>query len=62
MVISAVEAAYDTDRGEVDVAVFLNLLFSETREYERQKAETILTEAMEAVTAETGSDDSSAGR
>ena len=62
MVISAVEAAYDTGRGEVDVAVFLNLLFSETREYERQKAETILTEAMEAVTAEAESDDSSAGR
>lgn len=62
MVISAVEAAYDTDRGEVDVAVFLNLLFSETREYERQKAESILSEAMEAVTAEAESDDSSAGR
>ena len=62
MVISAVEAAYDTERGEVDVAVFLNLLFSETREYERQKAESILSEAMEAVTAEAESDDSSGGR
>ena len=61
MVISAVEAAYDEARGEVDVAVFLNLLFSETREYERQKAESILTEAMEAVT-EAESDESSGGR
>ena len=50
MVISAVEAAYDEARAEVDVAQFLNLLFSETREYERQKAESILSEAMEAVT------------
>ena len=60
MVISAVEAAYDEARAEVDVAQFLSLLFSETREYERQKAESILSEAMEAVTAE--SDESSGGR
>ena len=57
MVISTVEAAYDEARGEVNVAVFLNLLFSETREYERQKAESILTEAME-----NESDESSGGR
>ena len=62
MVISAVEAAYDPARGEVDVAVFLNLLFSETREYERQKAESILSEAMEAVTEETAESDESSAR
>ena len=57
MVISTVEAAYDEARGEVNVAVFLNLLFSETREYETQKAESILTKAME-----NESDESSGGR
>ena len=31
MVISAVEAAYDEARAEVDVAQFLSLLFSEQR-------------------------------
>ena len=61
MVISAVESAYDADRAEVDVTRFLSLLFSETREYERQEAESILSEAMEAVTAETGGSEESSG-
>ena len=54
---SGIQLDFDEARGEVDVAVILNLLFSKTREYETQKAESILTEAME-----NESDESSGGR
>ena len=53
MVIAAVEAAYDPGRGEVDVVRFLGLLGDSTRRWEQQQADTILSQAMEAVT-ETG--------
>ena len=50
MVIAAVEAAYDAGRGEVDVARFLGLLGDSTRRWEQQQADTLLSQAMEAVT------------
>ena len=58
MVIAAVEAAYDPGRGEVDVVRFLGLLGDSTRRWEQQQADTILSQAMEAVT-ETGASRSS---
>ena len=54
MVIAAVEAAYDAGRGEVDVARFLGLLGDSTRRWEQQQADTLLSQAMEAVTEPTG--------
>ena len=50
MVVAAVEAAYDAGRGEVDVARFLGLLGDSTRRWEQQQADTLLSQAMEAVT------------
>ena len=44
------EAAYDAGRGEVDVARFLGLLGDSTRRWEQQQADTLLSQAMEAVT------------
>ena len=62
MVIAAVEAAYDPGRGEVDVVRFLGLLGDSTRRWEQQQADTILSQAMEAVTETGASTSASASR
>ena len=62
MVIAAVEAAYDAGRGEVDVARFLGLLGDSTRRWEQQQADTLLSQAMEAVTEPGASTETSASR
>ena len=49
LVVNAVESAYNADRGEVDVVRFLHLLYESTRDYERNKADNLLTDALEAV-------------
>ena len=62
MVIAAVEAAYDAGRGEVDVARFLGLLGDSTRRWEQQQADTLLSQAMEAVTEPGAETSTSASR
>ena len=62
MVIAAVEAAYDAGRGEVDVARFLGLLGDSTRRWEQQQADTLLSQAMEAVTEPGAETETSASR
>lgn len=62
MVIAAVEAAYDAGRGEVDVARFLGLLGDSTRRWEQQQADTLLSQAMEAVTEPGASTETSTSR
>ena len=62
MVVAAVEAAYDAGRGEVDVARFLGLLGDSTRRWEQQQADTLLSQAMEAVTEPGASTETSASR
>ena len=47
--LDAVEKAYDTTKGEVQVFKFLNLLYQSTRDYERQSADNLLSEALDAV-------------
>ena len=49
MVVSSVETAYDDQRGEVDVVRFLNILYDKTREYEKTRADNILSDALDAV-------------
>jgi len=49
LVLDAVEKAYDTTKGEVQVFKFLNLLYQSTRDYERQSADNLLSEALDAV-------------
>ena len=49
MVVSSVESAYDDQRGEVDVVRFLNILYDKTREYEKTRADNILSDALDAV-------------
>ena len=62
MVVAAVEAAYDAGRGEVDVARFLGLLGDSTRRWEQQQADTLLSQAMEAVTEPGASTETSTSR
>jgi len=60
LVLEAVEKAYDPEVGEVQVFLFLTLLYQSTREHERTTAETSLSKALEAVVGDVGeSDDSS---
>ena len=49
LVVNAVESAYDSMRGEVDVVRFLHLLYESTRDYERNKADHLLSDALDAV-------------
>ena len=48
--MTAVEEAYDPDKGEVDVYKFLSILYESSREQERKSADNILSEALQAVT------------
>ena len=48
--MTAVEEAYDHDKGEVDVYKFLSILYESSREQERKSADNILSEALQAVT------------
>ena len=50
MVVAAVEEAYDSQKGEVDVYKFLSILYESSREQERKSADNILSEALQAVT------------
>ena len=50
MVVAAVEEAYDSQKGEVDVYKFLTILYSKSRDYERRAADTILSDALLAIT------------
>jgi len=49
LVLEAVEKAYDDSKGEVQVFEFLNILYQSSREYERQSADNLLSEALGAV-------------
>jgi transcriptional regulator NrdR family protein len=49
LVLEAVEKAYDEVKGEVQVFRFLNILYHSTREYERKSADSLLTDALDAV-------------
>ena len=49
LVLDAVEKAYDEVKGEVQVFRFLNLLYHSTREYERKSADSLLSDALDAV-------------
>ena len=53
LVLDAVEKAYDPVIGEVAVFRFLSLLYQSTRDHERQAADTMLTQALEAVGEDT---------
>ena len=50
MVVAAVEEAYDSQKGEVDVYKFLTILYSKSRDQERRAADTILSDALLAIT------------
>ena len=58
MVVAAVEEAYDNQKGEVDVFKFLTILYTKSRDYERRAADTILSDALLAITEDhsSGSD------
>jgi len=49
LVLDAVEKAYDEVKGEVQVFRFLNLLYHSTRDYERKSADSLLSDALDAV-------------
>jgi len=49
LVIDAVEKAYDDVKGEVQVFKFLNILYLSSRDYERQSADSLLTDALDAI-------------
>ena len=49
LVVDAVEKAYDEVKGEVQVFRFLNLLYHSTRDYERKSADSLLSDALDAV-------------
>ena len=53
LVLDVVEKAYDPVIGEVAVFWFLSLLYQSTRDHERQAADTMLTQALEAVGEDT---------
>ena len=58
MVVAAVEEAYDSQKGEVDVYKFLTILYSKSRDYERRAADTILSDALLAITEDHSGSDS----
>lgn len=58
MVVAAVEEAYDSQKGEVDVYKFLTILYSKSRDYERHAADTILSDALLAITEDHSGSDS----
>merc|ERR1719483_261721 len=49
LVLDAVEKAYDDVKGEVEVFRFLNILYQSTRDFERKSADSLLTDALDAV-------------
>ena len=59
MVVAAVEEAYDSRAGEVDVYKFLTILYAASRDYERRAADTILSDALLAITEDHSASDSS---
>ena len=50
MVVEAVEEAYNTLAGEVDVTKFLTILYAKSRDCERRAADSILSSALLAIT------------
>ena len=58
MVVAAVEEAYDSQKGEVDVYKFLTILYSKSRDHERRAADTILSDALLAITEDHSDSDS----
>ena len=58
MVVEAVEEAYDSLAGEVDVTKFLTILYAKSRDCERLAADTILSDALLAITEDTSPSES----